>query len=90
VIGGRGDAGASVLAPAIGLDAGALLPDCDPLGGGVDLLLGADSATVLAALDCVWMAAGSRCRHWMRRCPSTSTAAGLLFFSGDRAAGGPP
>ncbi|MFD9957933.1 septum site-determining protein Ssd [Amycolatopsis sp. NPDC058986] len=45
VIGGSGGAGASVLAGAIALAAdedpgGALLIDCDPLGGGVDLLLG--------------------------------------------------
>lgn len=46
VIGGRGGAGASVLAAAIGLAAAeegeALLIDCDPLGGGVDLVLGAE------------------------------------------------
>ncbi|TVT14095.1 septum site-determining protein Ssd, partial [Amycolatopsis acidiphila] len=46
VIGGRGGAGASVFAAALGLAAGedgALLVDCDPLGGGLDLLLGAES-----------------------------------------------
>jgi secretion/DNA translocation related CpaE-like protein len=46
VVGGRGGAGASVLAATIGLvasqHADALLVDCDPLGGGVDLLLGAE------------------------------------------------
>jgi secretion/DNA translocation related CpaE-like protein len=44
VVGGRGGAGASVFAAAIGLVAGdgALLVDCDPLGGGIDLLLGAE------------------------------------------------
>lgn len=44
VLGGRGGAGASVLATAIGLAAGdsALLLDCDPLGGGIDLVLGAE------------------------------------------------
>jgi secretion/DNA translocation related CpaE-like protein len=44
VVGGRGGAGASVLAAAIGVvacgEGGALLVDCDPLGGGVDVLLG--------------------------------------------------
>ena len=45
VLGGRGGAGASVLAAAVALAAlhrgrGALLVDCDPLGGGIDLLLG--------------------------------------------------
>lgn len=46
VVGGRGGAGASVFAAALGLVAGedrALLVDCDPLGGGLDLLLGAES-----------------------------------------------
>jgi secretion/DNA translocation related CpaE-like protein len=46
VLGGRGGAGASVFAAGIGLsaarDGSALLVDCDPLGGGVDLLLGAE------------------------------------------------
>jgi secretion/DNA translocation related CpaE-like protein len=47
VVGGRGGAGASVLAAAIGV-AGVvagdrvMLVDCDPLGGGLDLLLGAE------------------------------------------------
>lgn len=47
VIGGRGGAGASVLAAALAVraqDEGArvLLVDCDPLGGGLDLVLGAE------------------------------------------------
>ncbi|MGQ0841576.1 septum site-determining protein Ssd [Actinokineospora sp.] len=47
VMGGRGGAGASVFAAAIGLSAldlghNALLVDCDPLGGGLDLVLGAE------------------------------------------------
>jgi len=45
VVGGRGGAGASVFAATLALAAdrepgGALLVDCDPLGGGLDLLLG--------------------------------------------------
>jgi secretion/DNA translocation related CpaE-like protein len=45
VVGGRGGAGASVFAATLALVAdrdpgGALLVDCDPLGGGVDALLG--------------------------------------------------
>ncbi|MEU5262465.1 septum site-determining protein Ssd [Amycolatopsis sp. NPDC021455] len=45
VVGGRGGAGASVFAATLALVAdrdpgGALLVDCDPLGGGLDLLLG--------------------------------------------------
>jgi secretion/DNA translocation related CpaE-like protein len=47
VIGGRGGAGASVLAAAVAVEAaradgGALLVDCDQLAGGIDLLLGAE------------------------------------------------
>lgn len=47
VVGGRGGAGASVLAAAVAVTAvragrRALLVDCDPLGGGVDLVLGAE------------------------------------------------
>jgi secretion/DNA translocation related CpaE-like protein len=48
VVGGRGGAGASVFAAALGLTAlragnDALLIDCDPLGGGLDLVLGAEA-----------------------------------------------
>ena len=48
VLGGRGGAGASVFVAALGLTAlrtgqSALLIDCDPLGGGLDLVLGAES-----------------------------------------------
>lgn len=47
VVGGCGGAGASVLAAGIGLTVSreggsALLVDCDPLGGGIDLLFGAE------------------------------------------------
>ena len=47
VVGGRGGAGASVFAVAAAVRAArngerALLVDCDPLGGGVDLVLGAE------------------------------------------------
>lgn len=47
VVGGRGGAGASVLAAAVAVtavrDGGrAMLVDCDPLGGGLDLVLGAE------------------------------------------------
>ncbi|GAA2988201.1 septum site-determining protein Ssd [Actinokineospora diospyrosa] len=47
VLGGQGGAGASVFATAVALAAvgtgtNALLVDCDPLGGGLDLLLGAE------------------------------------------------
>jgi secretion/DNA translocation related CpaE-like protein len=48
VVGGRGGAGASVFVAALGMTAlrmsqSALLIDCDPLGGGLDLVLGAES-----------------------------------------------
>lgn len=48
VLGGRGGAGASVFTVAVGLTAlesghSALLVDCDPLGGGLDLVLGAET-----------------------------------------------
>ncbi|KOV80570.1 septum site-determining protein Ssd, partial [Nocardia sp. NRRL S-836] len=48
-IGGRGGAGASVLATACARESASagtetLLVDCDPLGGGLDLVLGAESA----------------------------------------------
>lgn len=47
VVGGRGGSGASVLAVAVAAHAGShgtrvLLVDCDPLGGGLDLLAGAE------------------------------------------------
>jgi secretion/DNA translocation related CpaE-like protein len=47
VVGGRGGAGASVLAAAVAVTAvrdgsRVLLVDCDPLGGGLDLVLGAE------------------------------------------------
>lgn len=49
VIGGRGGAGASVFAAALAMvalrrTARALLVDCDPIGGGLDLLLGIEHA----------------------------------------------
>ncbi len=48
VVGGRGGAGASVLAASVAMTAArsgdaVLLVDCDPLGGGVDLVLGTES-----------------------------------------------
>ncbi|MBP2475257.1 secretion/DNA translocation related CpaE-like protein [Crossiella equi] len=47
VVGGRGGAGASVFAAALGVTAAdegrpAMLLDCDPLGGGLDLVLGGE------------------------------------------------
>ncbi|MDT7554164.1 MAG: hypothetical protein QOI16_2700 [Pseudonocardiales bacterium] len=52
VVGGCGGAGASVLAAALAVTAvrgggNALLVDCDPLGGGLDLILGAEQAAGL-------------------------------------------
>jgi secretion/DNA translocation related CpaE-like protein len=52
VVGGRGGAGASVLAAAVAVAAltqgeRVLLVDCDPLGGGLDLVLGAEDVSGL-------------------------------------------
>ncbi|NED95756.1 hypothetical protein G1H11_10570 [Phytoactinopolyspora alkaliphila] len=52
VIGGRGGAGASVLATALAVTASrrelsAMLVDLDPIGGGIDLVLGAEDTTGL-------------------------------------------
>ncbi|HEX3783420.1 MAG TPA: septum site-determining protein Ssd [Pseudonocardiaceae bacterium] len=52
VLGGRGGAGASVFAAATALavlrrGGSALLVDCDPLGGGLDLILGAENQSGL-------------------------------------------
>lgn len=52
VVGGRGGAGASVFAAALGLTVlrggrSAMLIDCDPLGGGLDLVLGAETESGL-------------------------------------------
>ncbi|MBB3663277.1 secretion/DNA translocation related CpaE-like protein [Prauserella sediminis] len=50
VLGGRGGAGSSVLAAAVSVSAAraggkSVLLDCDPLGGGIDLVLGAELQT---------------------------------------------
>lgn len=52
VLGGRGGAGASVLAAGVSVAAArrgerCLLMDCDPVGGGLDLVLGTESSTGL-------------------------------------------
>ena len=62
VAGGRGGAGASVLAAAVAVTAvrdgqRALLVDCDPLGGGLDLVLAAED---LAGLRWPEIAVGRR------------------------------
>jgi secretion/DNA translocation related CpaE-like protein len=58
VVGGRGGAGASTLAAALGVTAvraghSALLVDADPLGGGLDLVLGGEDAGGLRWPDLV-------------------------------------
>jgi hypothetical protein len=80
VLGGRGGAGASVLAAAVAVTAvragdRALLVDCDPLGGGVDLVLGAEDLGGLR-----WPGVGvgdGRVRRppCMPRCPRRTSAA---------------
>ena len=68
VVGGRGGAGASVFAAAVAVAAvrdgeRALLVDCDPLGGGLDLLLAAEDVAGLRWADIsVGRRAGARGR----------------------------
>lgn len=98
VIGGRGGAGASVFATAlavaaVGTGEQALLVDCDPLGGGIDVLLGAEQTEGLR-----W----SRIGVSGGRIPATALHAALpsprvgrhgegrlAVLSCERAAGGP-
>lgn len=98
VIGGRGGAGASVLAAAIAVTAvraggRALLVDCDPLGGGLDLVLGAEDMEGLR-----WPGLGvgggrvpATALHAALPAPSVGRrgAGELAVLSCDRGAGGP-
>ena len=74
VVGGRGGAGASVLAAAVAVRAAAdgdpvLLVDCDPLGGGLDLVLGAEDAAGPRWPELTLAAAGCRPPRCARPCP---------------------
>ena len=96
VVGGRGGAGASVLAAAVAVTAvragrRALLVDCDPLGGGVDLVLGAEDLDGLR-----WPGFGARggrvpagALHDALPAPPVDGREGLGVLSCDRSAEGP-
>jgi secretion/DNA translocation related CpaE-like protein len=94
VLGARGGAGASVLAASVGVRAardgfGALLVDCDPWGGGIDLLLGAEGATGLR-----WPELGVRsgriaAASLHAALPTVTHGAGLTVLSCDRDGVGP-
>jgi secretion/DNA translocation related CpaE-like protein len=92
VLGGRGGAGASVLAAAVGravLRSGgrALLVDCDPLGGGLDLALGVEGETGLR-----WPGlrlSGGRVAASALRSALPGGSSGLTVLSCDRDGPGP-
>lgn len=82
VIGGRGGAGASVLAAALALRApGSLLMDLDSFGGGIDLLLGAESSTGLRWSD---IAVRSGRLNWADLRQALPAHGGVTVLSGDR------
>ncbi|WP_211239466.1 septum site-determining protein Ssd [Jiangella gansuensis] len=86
VVGGRGGAGASVLATALAVTASrrglsVILADLDPLGGGLDLVLGAEGATGLRWPDL----AGSKGRLGARALQAELPGRhGLAVLSWDR------
>jgi secretion/DNA translocation related CpaE-like protein len=96
VVGGRGGAGASVLAAAVAVTAvragrRALLVDCDPLGGGLDLVLGAEDLGGLR-----WPGVGvgggrvpATALHAALPAPQVDGRSGLGVLSCDRSVHGP-
>jgi secretion/DNA translocation related CpaE-like protein len=96
VLGGRGGAGASVFAAAVAVAAvgsgrGALLVDCDALGGGLDLVLGAERT---AGLRWSGLALGGgrvpvAALHEALPVPYLGDRAGLTVLSCDRDGPGP-
>ena len=98
VVGGRGGAGASVFAAAVAVTAvregrRALLVDCDPLGGGLDLVLGAEDLGGLRWPD-IDVGAGrvpAAALHAALPAPAVVRrgAGGLGVLSCDRSAHGP-
>lgn len=97
VVGGRGGAGASVLAAAVavaGVADGerAMLVDCDPLGGGLDLLLGAEDVRGLRWPDLA-LSEGRVPAASLRSAllvPAVGSGAGeLSLLSCDRSGSGP-
>lgn len=95
VVGGRGGAGASVLAAGLGLTAArsgetALLVDCDPLGGGLDLVLGAEADEGLRWPDLRMSSGRVSMSELDAALPSRRRGRGRLsFLSCDRAGPGP-
>jgi secretion/DNA translocation related CpaE-like protein len=96
VVGGRGGAGASVFAAATALTAvrggrRVLLVDCDPLGGGLDLVLGAED---LGGLRWPGFGVGSgrvpaTALHAALPAPQVGGSGGLAVLSCDRSPQGP-
>jgi secretion/DNA translocation related CpaE-like protein len=96
VVGGRGGAGASVFAVATAVQAArtgdrVLLVDCDPLGGGLDLVLGAEDLGGLR-----WPGVGTgvgrvpaSALHAALPAPDLDPRGGLALLSCDRSAHGP-
>lgn len=95
VVGGRGGAGASVLASAVALTAlrrggGALLVDCDPLGGGLDLVLGAEAEAGLRWPDLAVRGGRVAASALRSVLPGRSAGGGrLALVSCDRTGAGP-
>lgn len=98
VVGGRGGAGASVLAAAVAVAAvrhgdRVLLVDCDPLGGGLDLVLGAEDVAGLRWPE-IGVAGGrvpATALHAALPAPPVARRGGgeLAVLSCDRSAHGP-
>ncbi|OLR89721.1 septum site-determining protein Ssd [Actinokineospora bangkokensis] len=95
VVGGRGGAGASTFAAAVGLSAlelgcGALLVDCDPLGGGLDLVLSAEDQPGLRWPDVRLRSGRVPIASLHSALPGTTRAgARLTLLSGSRDGEGP-
>lgn len=98
VVGGCGGAGASVLAAALAVTAvrhggRALLVDCDPLGGGLDLVLGAENVSGLRWPDIDVGGGRVPAAAWHAALPAPPIAGGaageLALLSCDRSPQGP-
>jgi secretion/DNA translocation related CpaE-like protein len=97
VVGGRGGAGASVFATAVAItavraDERVLLVDCDPLGGALDLVLGAEDLDGLRWPGFGGVGGGrvpATALHAALPAPVVDGAGGLAVLSCDRSAQGP-
>jgi secretion/DNA translocation related CpaE-like protein len=95
VVGGRGGAGASVLAAAVAVTGAAdgervMLVDCDPLGGGLDLLLGAEDVRGLRWPDLTLSEGRVPAASLRAALPVPDVGAGVLsLLSCDRVGSGP-